>query len=503
VKLRFFFETPLTSRKVIPVRKRAYRAVAIKYVNVNELLPNLAEGLVRVGVDVAEKELFVTLLDSSGVFQRPWKVKQPSEIGQLVQCLKSLSEARPVLVAMESTGTYGDCLRQSLTDAGLVTHRVSAKAVKDYSETFDGVPSNHDGKDAAIIAELLWFGKSKAWPSVPLSEWEAKVERQVAWLDTQQDILVVWLGRIEALLARHWPELTSLLKLNSATLLRMLAHDGGPAAVAGCTEAQKRIRKWGKVGLSEKKIQALLDSSRDTVGVRMANETMQVLQDDAREAMKARQEIRRAKQALKKLATENENTMAMSHVVGAVTACVLWAAVGAPQEFPCGEAYRKAMGFNLRERSSGQHQGKLKITKRGSSLARRWLYFAALRWIQQQPVKAWYLKKIEKDHGRGSGAVVAVMRKLALAVYAVTTRKEPFDLKRLMPGKPYRAVRVQTTVPGGSPPDPQDLTLGAKNEASGAAENRSLTRPASFPAPGTTLRSVPTVALSFAQVNNP
>ena len=424
----------------------------------------------RVGVDVAKKELFVTVLDSSGAFQRPWKVKQPSEIGQLLEHLKCLAESRPLWVAMESTGTYGDCLRQALTDAGLVPHRVSAKAVKDYSETFDGVPSNHDGKDAAIIAELTGFGKAKAWPLVPSSDWEAKVHRQVEWLDTQQDILVLWLGRMEALLARHWPELTSLLKLNSVTLLQILAQYGGPAAVANCAEAERRIRCWGRSGLSTAKVQAVLESARHSVGVRMANETVLALKDFARDALKARQEIRRAKQTLKELATENQTIMTMSQVVGPATACVLWATVGNPQDYHCGEAYRKAMGLNLRERSSGQYQGKLKITKRGPSLARRWLYFAALRLIQQQPVKAWYLKKKHKDQERGSLAVVAVMRKMTLAVYSVTTRGEPFDLKRLMPGQPHRPGPGQAVLSGGSPPDPQDLSPGAKNERVGAAE---------------------------------
>jgi hypothetical protein len=39
-----------------------------------------------------------------------------------------------------------------------------------------------------------------------------------------------------------------------------------------------------------------------------------------------------------------------------------------PHNYPCGEAYRKAMGLNLKERSSGKHQGKLKITKCGPSI---------------------------------------------------------------------------------------------------------------------------------------
>ncbi len=82
---------------------------------------------------------------------------------------------------------------------------------------------------------------------------------------------------------------------------------------------------------------------------------------------------------------------AMGEVVGVPTACVLWVELGDPSSYHCGAAYRKAMGLNLAERSSGQWQGKLKISKRGSSTVRRWLYLAALRWVKQEPVHSWYV----------------------------------------------------------------------------------------------------------------
>ena len=40
----------------------------------------------------------------------------------------------------------------------------SSKAASDYAEVFDGVPSQHDGKDAAVVAELAAIGKSRPWP---------------------------------------------------------------------------------------------------------------------------------------------------------------------------------------------------------------------------------------------------------------------------------------------------------------------------------------------------
>jgi hypothetical protein len=360
------------------------------------------------------------------------------------------------------------------------------------------VPSNHDGKDAAIIAELAAIGKSRPWPWVPLSEWEAELERHVYWLDTQQDILQLWLGRLEALLARHWPELVKLLKLNSATVLRILAKHGGPQPLRECPDAAQQLKRWGKSGLTPEKIAAVLDSARTTMGVRMTNETLRVMQCYAREALKARKEIHQAKHSLKCLAFREEIVMWMAEVVGPVTACVLWVSVGDPHDFHCGEAYRKAIGLNLKERSSGKHEGKLKITKRGPSIARRWLYFAALRTVQRGPVKAWYEKKKCKDKDRGLGGVVAVMRKLALALHAVSTHGELFVLERLLPGRDPRRNLDRAASLGASPQTPGIYRDGAKTKGIGRSR-MDPDHPPLVSAPGMALGSVPTVALSSTQ----
>jgi transposase len=130
----------------------------------------------------------------------------------MIDRLQRLADGRPLTIAMESTGTYGDALRQALTDAKLPVHRVSGKAVHDYAEIFDGVPSQHDGKDAAIVAELAALGKSSPWPYEPLAEADEELRYWVERMDVQQRIQLLWLGRLEALLARHWPEATRYLR---------------------------------------------------------------------------------------------------------------------------------------------------------------------------------------------------------------------------------------------------------------------------------------------------
>jgi hypothetical protein len=99
-----------------------------------------------------------------GTYSGPWRAKNITEIRTVVEFLASLAQQRKLIVAMEPTGTYGDPLRYALTQAGLNVHRVPGKAAHDYAEIFDGVPSQHDCKDAGVVADLAALGKSSPWP---------------------------------------------------------------------------------------------------------------------------------------------------------------------------------------------------------------------------------------------------------------------------------------------------------------------------------------------------
>ncbi len=434
------------------MRNRAYRATEIKAVNVAEAATRLAAGPVWVGVDVGKLQVLCVVRDAAGYFERPWRVRCPQEVSMLVARLQELAALRPLTIALEPTGTYGDALRQAAGDAGLEVRRVGGKAAHDYAEIFDGVPSAHDGKDAAVVAELAAIGKSAPWPLKVASPREAELAAAVSWLDAQQSIRQLWLGKLEGLLARHWPEATRLLALGSSTLLRLLAQYGGPSGFAADPQAAEVLARWGRGFLKPEKIAAVCASARATIGVRMNAADVELLKACAAQAWAAQVQIRATKRRLAAWVKQDPVLQKHAAIVGAATACVLRVAVGDPRDYHCGEAYRKAMGLNLKERSSGKHQGQLKIAKRGSSRARRWLYFAALRIVQQPPVRGWYEAKREKDKGRGNGGVVAVMRKLALALYAVVVHDQDFVLARLIGNRGPHATPPLATPPLATPP---------------------------------------------------
>jgi transposase len=140
------------------MRKRAYRAAEVKNVSLDEVIRTAPPGAATVGLDIGKYEVHAVVRWKDGSFQRPWKAENPAEVDAIVGLLRKVADQRPLRVALESTGTYGDALRARLDQAGLEVYRVGGKAAHDYAEVFDGVPSQHDGKDAAVIAELAALG---------------------------------------------------------------------------------------------------------------------------------------------------------------------------------------------------------------------------------------------------------------------------------------------------------------------------------------------------------
>jgi len=244
-------------------------------------------------------------------------------------------------------------------------------------------------------------------------------------------------GRLESQLSRHWPEAICTLRLASGVLLRCLAAYGGPTGLAADGTVLDQLHRWGRGHLSPEKSKQLLAGARSSVGVRQSPIDVRRLQELAEQALKCRRAIAVGKKQLQLLAADNETIQAQAAAVGVVTACVLWIRLGDPQDYDTGWAYRKAMGLNLKERSSGKHQGRLKITKRGHSQVRRYLYFSALRLVQEGGVKRWYEAKKARRPDDGSEvmrALVGVMRKLALALYQVGACGQVFDASLLFPG---------------------------------------------------------------------
>ena len=412
------------------MKKRMYRGVNVKRVDVERLAEAVRGERVVFGLDVAKEAM------AGSVVVGPEDVKlnvtwtHPVESMELVELLVGLPAAS-IEVVMEPSGTYGDALQYQFAKRGVPVYRVSPKRSHDAAEVYDGVPSWHDVKSAGLLARLHMNGASEPW-RVRTDEERGLVAaiRTMEMYDGQESNNT---NRLEALLARHWPEVTQHLGLRSVTLIALIKHFGSPQRVAReASRARALMRRVGRGGVKKETIEAIVESAGATTGVPVIEAEARMLQELSEEILRCRKAAAKARAVVEALSETHEAAGRMGRVIGKATAAVVVSRAGDPREYASASSLVKSMGLNLKERSSGKHKGQLKITKRGPGVCRYYLYLAALRLIQDDPVvRAWYGKKVVRDGGKVKNkAVIAVMRKLVKGLWHVA-RGEPFNSRLL------------------------------------------------------------------------
>jgi transposase len=401
------------------MKKGVYKAIAIKNLDKESLIKDVEGQDVVLGVDVAKEDFMAAIMDKDRNVLKTIKWKHPFESNLVLDLMSSDLRWNLLDVAMEPSGSYGDSLRAQFLDRGISVFRISPKRCHDAAEVYDGVPSSHDAKSSAIIARLHLDGIGEEWPIAEDSQRE--LTAVIRTMEMYDDAYYRNINRLEGLTARYWPELTKYLKLQSATLLELLKEFGSPSSVAQSPEkAVALMRKIGGAKLKEEKIKAVLESAPNSLGLESIEAEDKQVRELCREIRRLQKSRNDARSRVETLTQDIDCVKEMTPVIGKVTSAILFMTLGNMEGYDNAGSVAKALGLNLKERSSGKHKGQLRITKRGSGSARMYLYMAVLRLVKGNAIiKAWYQKKVIRDGGLKKKALVAIMRKLAGALWHV------------------------------------------------------------------------------------
>jgi transposase len=331
---------------------------------------------------------------------------------------------------MEPTCTYGDAIRHQLVESGARMFVVSPKRTHDSKEVFDGVPSLHDAKSAVLIAKLHAMGLSKEWR--PSTSTRARLRALVDLRQCEERREEQCHGWLEASLARHWPELGQWARpREQKSTLHLLVAYPSPAAVnAAPDEVKKLLRKTSRGRLSEAAMEGIIAGARNSLGVPTLPEQARCVKTWASQALDACTHQEALEAEMRAVGKDDEVYERLRPWMGTVTAAVLLTLCD-PMQYAKAGQLEKGAGMNMREKSSGQHTGRLSITKRGPGLVRQMMYLFALRVIGADAVVcAWYERRRGHTDESKLRAVVAVMRKLLRASFHVA-RGHAFDASKL------------------------------------------------------------------------
>jgi hypothetical protein len=81
-------------QEVIPMRSKAYGALAVNHISAAKLAEAHAGEAVMVGTDIGKFEVRAICRWAKGEWERPWRVKNPSQLAELVAVLQELRQGR-------------------------------------------------------------------------------------------------------------------------------------------------------------------------------------------------------------------------------------------------------------------------------------------------------------------------------------------------------------------------------------------------------------------------
>lgn len=412
-------------------KKRTYSTQPVESLRVSALAEALADGCI-VSLDVAKRKFVGALARPDGESLKLFRFEHPTETKQFLRVvgqLRALVPSGSLRVAMEPTGTYGDAIRHQLAQLEVPVWMVAPKKTHDSRALFDDVQSMHDPKSAVHIAKLCAMGLATEWH--PASDHRKRLRALIELRVHESGIEERCFGRIEALVARHWPEFDQWLDARSQkSALALLARFPSAASVtAAQSEAEALLRKVSRGILSKEKIAGFKMASVTSLGLPPTQEEAALLATLAQQAQDAGARVEALEHSMRELTASDSTFQRLATWMGTYTAAVI-VTLCDPQQYAKARQLEKACGLNLCEKSSGEDlrdRVRLRISKRGPSLVRKVLYLFALRMIKESAeARAWYMRRRSFKSDSKQSAVTALMRKLVRAVFHVA-RGEAFD----------------------------------------------------------------------------
>lgn len=388
-----------------------------------------------VSIDIGKVKNYVRFRDMEGNDSRAYEFTNSRAgfdkfLGQ-INWHKARYGAKHVVVGFESTGSYGIPLAHFLDKHSITTYMINPVHTKRVKEIRDNSPTKTDKKDPRVIADIMQLGCTLS-VIIPKGA-AASLRNLVHARERAVGMRNAWHHQIHELVFQIFPEFNNHIKnLLSKTSLYILEHYTSPDKLAQLSvdELAPVLRTVSRGQFSADKITALLESAQNHVGI---TEGVAILAFEIRQLVKLINNIQsyiceledQIKDILKTV--PSSRPILSINGIGAITTATILGETAAFVGFTRAAEIEKLAGFNLFEISSGKHQGQRQISKRGRSLLRKMLYFAALNVVKKKGV---FHEKYQSCLKRGmpkNKALVAIARKLIRVIFAIVRDNTDFD----------------------------------------------------------------------------
>ena len=328
-----------------------------------------------------------------------------------------------VIVGYESTGPYGEPVGHYLAKKPVTVVQVNPMHTKRVKEINDNSPLKTDDKDPRVIADIILLGHAL---SVVIPEGDAAYLRR---LNNSRERHVgertALFNQLQQLVFVLFPEFRRVIKdMKTRTALSILTRYLTPGIIGGLKKEElgEEMRKKSRGKFGERHAEMLIGLAKDTIGIR---EGAAGLSMDIRHILIQLELVNRLiaeiEDEMGRILTRVPYSAKLLSIkgLGTVTVAGLIGEVGDFKKFRTQSEIMKLAGLDLYEISSGKWKGQRRISKRGRSLIRKILYYAAMQTIRKNGIMHEYYTRLTGRGMKSMMALIAVSRKLLRIVHAI------------------------------------------------------------------------------------
>ena len=411
----------------------------------NKKIEQVKESTMVVGIDVGSETHYFRAFNWRGIQLTKKAISFPNTnegfaffntvLGGLLK-ENSLSD---IIVGLEPTGHYWFDLGQFMNCNKIKFVMVNPHHVHKSKELDDNSPSKNDRKDPQVIAALVREGRYfySYMPTGIYAELRNASNRRFTLVEE----LTRTKNRLQRWIAIYFPEYKKIYRhIDAKGGMMVLKTAGTPKAIIELG-VDGIIDIWRSAKLranGQKKAMQIVDAARNSIGLSEGLlEAKLELEDLIEDYELQTKRLERVNDLIKDLCSQIEHVDKLLEIkgIGINTIAGFIAEVGDISRFDNAKELQKLAGLEPVANSSGKHNGKTKISKRGRGRLRYLLVQAAVSVVGKnaefKEIHKYYVTR-NNNPLKKMQSIVAVACKLIKVFHVILTKGVSYDASKLL-----------------------------------------------------------------------
>lgn len=411
----------------------------------NRKISQVKEATMIVGIDVGSEKHFFRAFNWRGIelTRKPVPFSNSMEgfnsFYDIIMELMQKNNLEEAMVGIEPTGHYWFDLGQFMNGKNIKFVMVNPHHVHKTKELDDNSPSKNDRKDPRLIAALVKDGRYfySYMPTGVYAELRNASNRRFVLVEEQTRAK----NRLQKWIAVYFPEFKGIYThIDAKGGLLVLKKAATPEEIVQLgTDGIIQIWRDAKLrGNGRKKAMQILNAAMNSIGLKegLMEARMEIL-DLIEDYELHTKRLERVNDLIKELCLKIQHIEKLLEIkgIGITTVAGFIAEVGDITRFDDARELQKLAGLELVADSSGKHNGKTRISKRGRKRLRYLLFEAAISVVGKneefRQIHDYYTTR-DKNPLKKMQSIIAVACKLIRVFHVILTKGVSYDASKML-----------------------------------------------------------------------